>query len=125
MEIEFNYIIKDINQETKIMVVEYTAETFLPITTHIPIPFTDVSLEEHIHSHAPLRMWEDSRRIPQELEIGKTGTIKSKLPNANPNFTLPPESPFGLSLDNPVNDTEIIDEEQRRNIDVLITSLKV
>lgn len=75
MDIPFTYKILSVDNEYKLMQVEYSAEGYDTVVVSMPLPFTDTSLEQHLKSYAPESIWVISKKVFQEIVPGVAGEI--------------------------------------------------
>lgn len=73
LEIEYTYVITKVDEPTNTMLVNYSADGYDTLTVSMPIPFSDVALEDHMHNYAPFTAWELSNKTFQKVEVGTSG----------------------------------------------------
>jgi len=82
INITYKYEIKKVDDISKIMEVEYSSLGYNNITVSMPLPYTDISVEDHIRTYAPLHHWEMSKKTYQDVSAGVVGIIEHR-PNNN------------------------------------------
>jgi hypothetical protein len=101
MTTNYNYTwqVKDVDEPSKSMLVEYTLDGFRTHLVGMPLPTATVDIEQRIEQYAPIPMWQHEILDPVAVPIGMTGgkaftMIEPYAPNsAQPGSNSDPGSP--------------------------------
>ena len=72
--INYTYTVKLVNNDIKMMDVEYTAEGHDPITVGMSLPIVGTDLNTYIRSMAPIGQWTITTKEYEDVSVGTTGT---------------------------------------------------
>jgi hypothetical protein len=84
-EINYSWTVLEVNENYKVMTVQYESEGLTTYTTGMPLPTEDISLENRIKQYAPIPNWQFELMQTIPVEVGSTGTNSAFLsPQASP-----------------------------------------
>jgi hypothetical protein len=89
MDIEYTYTVKEVDEDNRNMIVDYTHSTYGTITVGVRMPSINETLADVIEAAAPIEDWKEMATPVQEVPVGTSGSssVNSPLENANPHIT--------------------------------------
>lgn len=78
MNINYSYVVNEVNTDNNTMMVTYTSEGYEDVTVGTRLPFKGEAIEECIKKHAPFNYWELTGSEYDQVTSGVSGSIVSE-----------------------------------------------
>lgn len=83
MSMTYKYTVTEVDYTHNLLLVQYEREGMTPVLVSLPIPYSDVALEEHVKSYAPYQVWEAATKTLQVITPGVAGVIQPVVTGAD------------------------------------------
>jgi hypothetical protein len=84
IDVEYEFKVVQVDETLNLMLVEYSCDQYDTVQVSMPLPYSDVLLENHIRNYAPVAHWILSKKTFSKVALGTTGKINPSTPTELP-----------------------------------------